>query len=246
MLLSSPGLWRFALVPMVALVTLSACGVGLVTWFGVPQVLHAVVTRAPQAWYTRAGSVALATVLWLVGCALVLFLSWVITPVLCSPALEAIVQRVESALGAPPRPQLSFWASLSCGLRAQLTGLGMLVPIGALLWVLGLIIPLLAPMLLPAKLLVVAFGLAWNLLDYPLTLRGVPARERVRFIRRHWSAVAGFGLGFALLFWLPLGAVLLLPLGVIGATRLVWALTQSESAWGESPLFGAPSNALSP
>jgi CysZ protein len=244
-LVSTPSLWRHAIVPMVALVTLASVGIGLVTWLGVPHVLHAVVTTESQAWYTRLGSAALATLLWLVGCALVLFLSWVVTPPLCSPALEAIVQRVESTLGAPPQPELSFWTSFTCGLRAQLMGLATLIPAWSALWVLGLVLPFLAPLLFPAKLLAVGFSLAWNLLDYPLTLRGVPARERLRFVRRHFPAVMGFGLAFACLFWVPLAAVLLLPLGVIGATRLVWRLAKSELPDGEKWLLNRASNGLS-
>lgn len=229
-LLGTPSLWRYAAVPMLTLLCLAGIGIGLVTWQGVPRALHALATIDSERWYGRLGSAALATLLWLVGCVAVLFLSWVITPVVCAPALEAIVERVEQAIGAPPLPKLSLWSSFSCGLRAQLMGLVTLVPIWLTLWLVGLVLPFLAPVLLLVKLMAMAFGLAWNLLDYPLTLRGIPARQRFWFIRRNLSAVAGFGLAFACLFWIPLAAVLLLPLGAIGATRLVWAIWRSDSS----------------
>lgn len=239
-LMTSPSLWRYAAVPMAILVSLAGIGIAFVTWLGVPRLLHAIVTPAAVEWYMRLGSALLATLLWLVGCAVVLFTSWVITPVLCSPALEAIVRRVETALGAPPQPELSFAASLACGLRAQLSGLLMLIPVWLGLWIAGMAVPFLAPVLFLAKLLAVAFSLAWNLLDYPLTLRGVPARQRFRFIRSHLSAVVGFGLAFASVFWLPLAAVVLLPLGVIGATRLVWKLALWEPGGSERWLTLVP------
>lgn len=239
-LLSTPQLWRLAVVPVVTLLTLGTVGVALVTWLGVPSVVHAIVTGnvtdGNAAWYQRLGSAALATVVWLVGCALALLLSWIITPVVCSPALEAIVRRVEASLGIAEHPGLSFFESLSCGLRAQLTGLLVLLPLSLGLWLLDLVLPFLAPLLLPIKLLAVGVSLAWNLLDYPLTLRGVPAGQRLRIIRTNLGAVAGFGLVFTALFLVPLAAVALLPLGVIGATRLVWQMADpTEKNWLSPP-----------
>lgn len=231
-LLSTPALWRLSAVPIVTLVTLAGIGVGLVTWLGVPSVLHAVVTGDTSAWYQRLGSAALATLAWLIGCALALLLSWVITPIVCAPALEAIVRRVEATLGIAEHPGLSFFESLGCGLRAQVTGLLILLPVWVGLGLLDLVLPFLAPVLLPLKLVAVGMSLAWNLLDYPLTLRGVPVGRRLRFIRSNLAAVAGFGLVFAGLFWIPMAAVALLPLGVIGATRLVWKMADSsEKTW---------------
>jgi CysZ protein len=68
---------------------------------------------------------------------------------------------------------------------------------------------------------VVALAIAWNLFDYPLTLRGIRARERLDLVRRNWRATLGFGLGFALVFAVPCMAVALLPAAVAGATSLV-------------------------
>lgn len=226
---SQPGLWRYALIPMSTLFALGCLGVGLVTWVGVPETLEALVPKQSAHWYGRLGSAALATFLWLVGSALALLAAWIFTPVLCAPALERLVRRVEGALGAPPFPELSFFASFWCGLRAQVTGVLALLPVWLSLWLLGLALPFLAPVLLPLKLLTLAFGLAWNLLDYPLSLRGVPARERLALMRQHWLPVAGFGVAFACLFWVPLAAVGLLPLGVIAATRLVWMLPRAPN-----------------
>jgi uncharacterized protein involved in cysteine biosynthesis len=227
-LASSPPLWRYAIVPVVVLLSLIIVGITLLTWFGIPQVFHAVVAADSRAWYERLGGVALAAVAWLVGSVLVLLSSWIITPVACAPALEHLVRQVETTLGAPAHPPLPFWVSLWCGLRAQLTGLLALGPIWLVLWVLNLAAPFLSPVLVPARLFAVALSLAWNLLDYPLTLRGVRMRQRLRFIRTHIAAVFGFGLAFAILFWIPLAAVLLLPLGVMAATRLVWELANND------------------
>lgn len=223
-LLASSELRRLAVVPVAVLVSLSTAGIAAVTAFGAPGVFHAVVNPESSAWYTQFGAAALAVFAWFIGCVLALITSWLVTPVLCAPVLEHLVRRVEQTLGVPSQPELSFVASLLCGLRAQLTALLVLGPIWVTLWLLGWLVPVLAPIVVPVRLLAVSIGLAWNLLDYPLTLRGVPIRKRLAFFRAHAPAVLGFGLAFTALFWIPLTAVILLPLGVAAATHLTWTL----------------------
>jgi hypothetical protein len=43
-------------------------------------------------------------------------------------------------------------------------------------------------------------------------------------VRDHFACVAGFGAVFALSFWLPCCAVVLLPVGAVAATRLSSAI----------------------
>jgi uncharacterized protein involved in cysteine biosynthesis len=42
-------------------------------------------------------------------------------------------------------------------------------------------------------------------------------------MRRHFSAVLGFGAAFTLVFWVPCFGTLMLPVGVAAATALYWA-----------------------
>ncbi len=64
--------------------------------------------------------------------------------------------------------------------------------------------------------------MAWDLLDYPFGLRGMRVRERLRFIRANFRAVLGFGACASLVLVIPgVGLLVLLPLGVAGATHLV-------------------------
>jgi CysZ protein len=48
----------------------------------------------------------------------------------------------------------------------------------------------------------------------------VPLRDRLSLLRRQAPAALGFGAGIALLFAVPLGAVVLLPVAVAAATEL--------------------------
>ncbi len=64
--------------------------------------------------------------------------------------------------------------------------------------------------------------------DEPLSIRGVPVRDRVAFMGRNAGAMVGFGVGLALLSLLPCLLLLAIPAGVAGATRLIATLERAE------------------
>lgn len=188
-------------------------------------------TLLPDAssWY---GQGAKALLRWL-GSALAAYFSFwfalLVSPSLSAPALEHLVRLQEAALDAPARAPSGFWFELRAGFEAQLVALGLLGPAWLATWSLSLLLPALAPLLLPLEGLLLALALAWNLLDYPLTLRGIRARSRLGLLRRHSGPVVGFGLSFALLSWVPGLGLLLLPAGVVGATRLICLILPHEA-----------------
>lgn len=160
-------------------------------------------------------------------------LGWVVSLMLSqplsAPALERIVDIVERDCGAPPRAPLGFFAEFWCGLRSTLISSAVTVPLIIGLTLLELVFPVLAVVITPLKLLIAALGVAWSLFDYPLTLRGVGARQRVRLMRRHLTVVPGFGVAFALVAAIPCcGALLMLPLGVVAATQLLAQIAQAS------------------
>ena len=87
---------------------------------------------------------------------------------------------------------------------------------------LELLVPLAVVVTLPIQLLSAALFSAYSMLDYPLTLRGVRIRKRFAFLLSEAAPVLGFGAACAVLFAIPLGGVVLLPVGVVAATRLLW------------------------
>jgi uncharacterized protein involved in cysteine biosynthesis len=147
-----------------------------------------------------------------------------LAPAFSAPALERLVGLVEDELGAPARAPLGFFAELGCGLRSMLFSLSLTLPLVLGLTLLEMLLPPVAVVATPLKLLLGALGVAWGLFDYPLTLRGVRARERFSFLVQHFSVVLGFGIAFTLVFWLPCFGILMLPVGVIAATRLYWRI----------------------
>ena len=68
---------------------------------------------------------------------------------------------------------------------------------------------------------IVSAVLAWDFLDYPLGLRGLGVRARLRWVRRHFGAFTLFGVLWAGLCVVPGVVLVLLPMGVAGATRMI-------------------------
>lgn len=218
-----PASWPFALVPVAVLAVLVTLGAWLSIGVIQPWAARAL-SPDSGSWFAQAGASLgswLLTTVALLGSVL---LSLALAPPLSGPALEQIVSQREHADGVPARAPIGFLMEIWCGAKAQVMAACMVVPLLALLWVIGALFPPAAFVTTPLSFLITGFGLAWNLFDYPLTLRGVKIRRRFGLVWRHKAATAGFGLSFALLFWLPCFNILLLPVGVAAATQLIWKL----------------------
>lgn len=77
---------------------------------------------------------------------------------------------------------------------------------------------------------VASWVLASELLARPLEGRGMAAAERRRLLRTNPGAVLGFGLAVQACFWIPLGAVVVMPAAVVGATSLARDLLAHQEA----------------
>jgi CysZ protein len=226
-LLRTPRAWPWAAVPGLIAIVLS----GALIWLSVGRLgpgLGDWLLPDAQSWYAQGARVAVRWLSSLVAAYLALLGSLVAAPTLGAPALEQLVRSRERELGAPERPPQSFFFELWCGLKCQVFALSLSLPAWLLLWLIGLAVPPLAPVVLALQILLASLMIAWNLLDYPLTLRGVPLRARLALLRRHASSVLGFGLAFALVFSVPAAGVFLLPVGVVAATELVWRLIRLD------------------
>jgi CysZ protein len=84
----------------------------------------------------------------------------------------------------------------------------------------------------PLKLALCALLVAWDLCDYPLSLRGVTLRARVAFARRHALALVGFGACLAVVSLVPFAILLVLPAGVAGAAKLTVLLERFDASKG--------------
>jgi CysZ protein len=225
-LVRRPRTWPYALVPVIVLFLLVTGAVALAVVFIRPAVVEWLAQSA--AFLGRIGAEAASWLAALLSAVLGLWLAVGLAPPLSAPALEKIVHLQERELGVPDRRELGFVSELWIGLRAQLLALALATPLFLALWIIGLLLPPLAVVVLPLKFALASLLIAYDLLDYPLTLRGVPLRERLRLMRRQWRATLGFGLAFSLLFWLPCCAIGLLPIGAAAATRLIWQMAERD------------------
>ena len=214
----TPKTWPYACVPAVLLMLL----LGLVGWATTQWAFPTIQAKLPTGestvgralWLGTSGLLALGV--FLLGASL----TFALTPPLAGPALERIVTLRERSLGVAERAPLGFLAEIWCGFRAQIFVLVLVVPVLALLWLVELLVPPAMVVTFPVKLVVTSLALAWNLLDYPLTLRGVRMRERFLLFTRHKSACLGFGVAFALVFWIPPPTLTYTRLGSV--TVIVW------------------------
>ncbi len=239
----SPGSWPYAVVPLIVVVVLSAIfGWAVMRWVQ-PWAEGLFGPAGDTAWWSTALSWLAAVIAFTAG----LFLAYVLAAPLSAPALEKLVESREVEMGAAPRVARGYLWEMGAGFRAAAVALAVTAPLWLLIWVVELVIPAVAPVTLLLKALLTSAAVSWSLLDYPLTLRGITLRDRVRLWRRRPGLVAGFGVAFAALFWIPCFGLLMLPVGVIAAAEVSWRLVLAEwSATGWHPPFASAEPPRSP
>jgi CysZ protein len=218
-ILTTPRVWGYALVPAVLLV-------GLFSGFLVLGIWEASRTTAallgePIGLWGRISSWGLMVALSLVALLVSAVLALTLTQPLSSFALERVVHAQERALTgvSPDGPGL-----LTSMLRtAWVSGVTLLVggTVLAALLVVNFFFPPALIVTVPLKFLVCAWLLAWDFLDYPWGLRRLGIATRLGWVGRHFDAFTTFGLAWALLIVIPGTVLVILPMGVAGATRLV-------------------------
>lgn len=210
--------WLPSAVPALILVVLSCVGLFAAIQVVSPWVVAHV--PLPPSTLGRASGAVLRVVVAVLTAVISVFVAATFAPALSAPALSRIIELREEALGLPPRGRASFFTEVVCGLAAQLFAYAVGVPILSALWLTSVLFPPAAVVTFPLKVCVTTWLLAWTLLDYPLSTRGVPLRVRLAFLREQLPRVLGFSGAVFALFALPLGAIVLLPAAVAAATDI--------------------------
>ena len=138
-------------------------------------------------------------------------------------ALESIAHAQEFALTGTAASKVSFLAAMVSTTKAVVIALLVGGTLLAILFVISFFFPPAAVVTVPLKVLVCGWMLAWDFIDYPLGMRGVGLEGRFAWVGRNFAAFTLFGALWALLVVVPGVVLLVLPMGVAGATRLVVA-----------------------
>ena len=133
------------------------------------------------------------------------------------PFYERISDAVEQRHGGlPDAVELSFWRGVADSLRF----LGVSILVGVPLFLAGFI-PAVGQTVVPiVAALVGGWLLAVELTGTPFGRRGLSLVERRRILRQHRPLALGFGVCVFACFLVPLGAVIVMPAAVAGATLL--------------------------
>lgn len=217
---------------------------GLRRYVLVPLVVNAALFIAAMAWLLTALDSTLREWLpdWLAGLLypvfafalglLTLLLSTQFANLLAAPFNSRLAQRVEALLGhAPDIPARPLWAEALFTLGGEMRRL-----IHFLGWALALLamgfVPILGLLAPFGWLLLGAWLMALQYLDYPLGLRGLDFPAQRRMLRRHLGFSLGFGLSAQLLHLLPGPNLLAMPACVTAACT---AWRGQEVTNGERP-----------
>jgi uncharacterized protein involved in cysteine biosynthesis len=218
-ILFTPSVWIWAAVPALLTAVLMCGGTALVVWGAASQL---------ESWFGpdrgiwgSIGYWVLMVLASLTAMLIGMLLGLTLAQPLSGLALEKIAHAQQFKLTGRTGPTLPFFQALLLNLRTVtctlIVGGGSI----AVLFLASLLFPPAAVVTEPLKFLVCSWMLAWNFLDYPLGLRGLGVRARMRWCVRHFGAVTLFGAGWAGLCIVPGIVLLVLPMGVAGATRLV-------------------------
>ncbi len=144
-----------------------------------------------------------------------------LTLVIGQPFYEAISKNVEDKLGGVPGEiNVSFWRTLPRSIVDSLRLIALTVLFGIPLFVGGLI-PIVGETVVPILGATVGgWVLALELSSVPFERRGLRFRDRRRMLKGRRPMALGFGVATFVCFLVPLGAVLVMPAAVAGATLL--------------------------
>lgn len=219
--LVTPRVWIYAVVP-VSMLMLLFCGfVGLGVW-GAHHLTTSLIGPDPGVW-GQVGSWCIIIALGVVSILLAALLALSLAQPLSGFALESIAHAQEIALSKRAMPKTSFFACLISTTKAVAVALLVGGTSLILLFLVSFFLPPAAVVTVPLKILVCGWMLAWDFIDYPLAMRGVGLEERFAWVGRNLGAFTVFGVLWALFVVVPGAQLLILPMGVAGATRLVVA-----------------------
>lgn len=231
-LLTHSSTWSRALVPTLVFVLLFF-SIAIPGVWGMHLLTNHLTLKYSSRW-AHIGVWLLRLVLYIVAFCLSLIIAMITAQPLSAPALESLVRAQERHLKYPIRPEEPFWSSVWRSVRVAIVSIFAALILFISLTLIEFFLPPSVILTTPIKILLTSFILAYDIIDYPLSLHLLGVKERVPWFRHYLWTTLGFGLAMEVIFLIPGAVLLLLPAGVCGATRLVIA---AERASIDQPLL---------
>ncbi|SCL63472.1 CysZ protein [Micromonospora citrea] len=218
----SPGLMLLGVVPALISGALFVAAFATLAYF--VDALAALVTPFADdwsaTWRSLARVVAGLALLGLGGLLSVVSFT-AVTLVIGDPFYERISERVEERLGGTPGAvDVAFWPSLRRSIADSVRLVGLSILFGIPLFAAGFI-PVVGQTVVPViGAAVGGWLLAVELVGAPFYRRGMRLPDRRAQLKADRPVTLGFGVAVFVCFLIPLGAVLVMPAAVAGATLL--------------------------
>jgi CysZ protein len=216
-LLDHPGLWRYAVIPLVLniIVTVAAFFLFVAAVIGIIMYLHPLFS---PTWGWRLLEIACGIALVAVALVATLVFWMLMQAIFCGIFHGRLARKVELQLGLSPESLKD--APLGEQITDTLGGITLLVAVNG-----GLLFLNLVPIL--GWIASVAGGFYYDCsfvgreyLDYPLSLRGLPRREKLKFIRKYRGQTLGLGTVVFFTNFIPLVGFVTLVTAVAGSVLL--------------------------
>ncbi len=218
-IVTTPAVWPLASVPVAILLPLTCA----LAWLGIWAAGHAttMVTGEPGTLWGHFWSWTLYIGLALAALLLALLAALALAQPLSGFALAKIVSAQERAITGRATEEAPFLAASYVSLKACLVTLVLTGAAFVPLFFVDLLFPPATIVTVPLRVLIGGWLLAWNFIDYPLSMRGLGLRSRLLWVARHFMPFTTFGLVWMLVLVIPGFYLLVLPMAVAGATTLV-------------------------
>ncbi|CAF3715840.1 unnamed protein product [Rotaria sp. Silwood1] len=225
-ILIHPSTWTRALIPAF-IFTILLFTFSIPSIWGMYLLTNHLIQQYPSRWI-HYSLWLLRIILYIVAIFLSLILAFITAQPLSAPALESLVRTQEHYLKYPNRPEESFCSSVWRSIRVAIVSIITALCIFIILTIMEFFFPPFIIITIPLKFIVTGFILAYDIIDYPLSLHLFGVRERTPWFKHYIWATVGFGLSMEIIFLIPGSFFLLLPAGVCGATILVVAAERAE------------------
>ncbi|PZG19726.1 hypothetical protein C1I98_37845 [Spongiactinospora gelatinilytica] len=218
-----PRWWLFGLLP--ALVTLVIYVVALVFLGGRAGDLADFATPFADGWSPGLRDtmrLLLGIVIFGMGLALAVLTFTALTLIVGEPFYEKLSEKVEESYGEVPEGNdVPLWRSIPRSIRDSLVTLWFVLLFTVPLFALGFV-PVIGQTVVPVLGAAVSgFFLTVELTTLAMERRGMPRKERFRVLRANKAGALGFGVVVFLVFLIPVGAVVAMPVAAAGATIMV-------------------------